>query len=115
MSHKLIVWSPLPEASVLPSGLCATQFTGPVCPLRVSRSLGSWADNGDGSSPRKATPSQAATRCPRSTFGVITHLRLVVSLPHLHNSAGHFYPCPARLPRQFPQTPDQTRGDTTAP
>ena len=38
-SHSLIVWSLLPEASVLPSGLNATDHTPPVCPLRVACSL----------------------------------------------------------------------------
>src|SRR5262245_26298035 len=35
-SHSLTVWSWLPEASVLPSGLYATERTQPVCPLRVA-------------------------------------------------------------------------------
>src|ERR1700722_17735084 len=38
-SHSLTVSSMLPEASVLPSGLYATDHTKPLCPLRVARSL----------------------------------------------------------------------------
>jgi hypothetical protein len=37
--HRRIVWSSLPEARVLPSGLNATEFTQFVCPLKVARSL----------------------------------------------------------------------------
>jgi len=37
--HSLIVPSSLPDASVLPSGLNATEWTLPVCPLWVTRSL----------------------------------------------------------------------------
>ena len=51
-SHSLIVLSQLPEASVLPSGLYATEHTVLVCPLRVSRSLGSCADSGDSNQPQ---------------------------------------------------------------
>jgi hypothetical protein len=35
-SQRLISRSPLPDASVLPSGLKATQVTLSVCPLRVA-------------------------------------------------------------------------------
>src|SRR4051812_20828233 len=38
-SHSFTVWSLLAEASVLPSGLHATDHTSPVCPLRVANSL----------------------------------------------------------------------------
>src|SRR5438477_11574371 len=57
MSHSLIVLSGLPEPSVLPSGLYATDRTRSVCPRRVACSLGSCADKGDiARSPRQATP-----------------------------------------------------------
>lgn len=36
MTHSLIVLSWLPDASVFPSGLYATDSTQPVCPLRVA-------------------------------------------------------------------------------
>src|SRR5205085_755015 len=38
-SHSLIDESQLPEASVVPSGLYATEYTPPACPLRVACSL----------------------------------------------------------------------------
>src|SRR4051812_47175423 len=37
--HTLIVLSMLPEASVLPSGLYATETTGSECPVSVASSL----------------------------------------------------------------------------
>src|SRR5437879_6175027 len=40
-AHTLIVLSWLPEASVLPSGLYATDFTKRVCPSSVARSRSS--------------------------------------------------------------------------
>src|SRR5262249_10151659 len=35
-SHSLIVWSALPVARVLPSGLKATELSQSVCPVRVA-------------------------------------------------------------------------------
>src|SRR5437588_7187267 len=43
---------------------------------------------------RQARPGHAPTRRPRCTFGLIGHLRLVVSRPPHHGSPGHFYLCP---------------------
>jgi hypothetical protein len=39
VSHRMTVLSWLAEASVLPSGLYATEKMNPVCPLRVSCSF----------------------------------------------------------------------------
>src|SRR5262245_7280881 len=60
-SHSVIVCAAA-EARVLPSGLKATAFTGPACPWRVSRSLGSWADTGE-SLPSPKQASNSSGRC----------------------------------------------------
>src|SRR5262249_3413902 len=72
-SHSLTVRSPLPEASVFPSGLYATEVTPFVCPLRVFRSVGWWADSGDvATSNQQATPSHTRLSI-RLTFVFSVH------------------------------------------
>ena len=74
-SHSLIVLSLLPEASVLPSGLNATDETRPPCPLRVIQGR-SWANSdADATSHRPMAPTHTTTRCIRHKFGFIVPLR----------------------------------------
>src|SRR5437899_2278084 len=61
-SHSRRVWSRLPEARVLPSGLYATEVTWAVWPLRVSVTFGSGADRDvTAPNPRNTTPRPITT------------------------------------------------------
>src|SRR5437868_1605111 len=63
MSHNLIVWSSLPEAKVLPSGLKAMQLTSLVWPARVARGFCSSARRGEVASVRNRQPTPTVRRC----------------------------------------------------
>ncbi len=57
-----------------------------MCPLRVARSVGWWADSGDvATSDQQATPSYT-TPGILPTFSFIVHLRLLVSIALLNTT-----------------------------
>src|SRR5262249_9688877 len=82
----------------------ATDHTRSVCPLRVSRNLGSWAASGDSSNPRQAMPRHTITGCIRPPFVFIADPLLFWSSSLIcPTPQPHFYPCPTRL--SSPQPP----------